>query len=335
MSRLTDKAKNINFDDEQAPPPSPATLVDVAPDKPRTAIGRLSASFAVEAENRTLKERLAEFEDANVVEFLDPKTIRPSEYANRHEDSFAGVEFQRLKHEIASAGRNVQAIKVRRLKRNEERKAGAYEYEIVFGHRRHRACLDLGLKVACVIEDLTDPELFIEMDRENRQREDLSAWEQGVMYQRALDNKLFASQRQLSDRLGVSEGAVSMAVKLAALPVEVIQAFPSPLEIQFRWVKPLSDALERSSTHVTRVAGEILREEPRPRAGEVFARLTSKPDATGEGAPAEPLVFTRGGKRVGQLERDRNGNVSLKVKAGALSAMQQKRLAEFLSKLFD
>ncbi len=331
MSRLTEKARSINFDaDEQ--PEAPATGAGLQPsgDKPRTAIGRLSASFAVEAENRQLKERLAEFEDAKVIEFIDPKRVRPSRYANRHELSFAGAEFRRLKDEIASAGRNVQPIKVRRLKDGE----GGFNFEIVFGHRRHRACLELGLPVAAVVEDMTDAELFAEMDRENRQREDLSPWEQGVMYKRALDDKLFPSIRKLADQVGASHGAVGMAVQMASLPIEVIQAFSSPLEVQFRWVAPLAQAVERNAGHIAQVARQIAGEEPRPGAREVFARLTAEPDARSLQAP-EPMEFVREGRRVGYLERDGKGNLAIKIKAGALTETQHRRLAEFVSKLFQ
>ena len=56
MSKLTDKAKSISFDDEDDTPA--ATLAPV--DRPRTAMGAISASIAmgrgVEAENRDLRE---------------------------------------------------------------------------------------------------------------------------------------------------------------------------------------------------------------------------------------------------------------------------------------
>ena len=100
MSKLTDKAKSISFEDDDDTPA--AALVPV--DRPRTAMGAISASIAmgrgVEAENRDLRAKLERFEDATVVEFLDPKRIRPSRFANRHELSFAGTEFEGLKAEI-------------------------------------------------------------------------------------------------------------------------------------------------------------------------------------------------------------------------------------------
>ena len=80
----------------------------------------------------------------------------------------------------------------------------AFAYEIVFGHRRHRACLELGLLVVTLVKDLTEQELFEQMDRENRQRKDLTAYEQGEMYRHALDEGLYPSMRKLSESLGVA-----------------------------------------------------------------------------------------------------------------------------------
>lgn len=173
---------------------------------------------------------------------LDPKFVKPSKWANRHEKSFEGQEFSELKAEIESAGGNVQAIKVRPIPGTSPQ-----EYEIVFGHRRHRACLELGLLVLATIESIDDKELFKEMDRENRLRADLRPYEQGLMYARALDEGLFVSQRKLAEDLGLQSSNVSTAINIARLPKAVLDAFVSPLEIQYRWSAPLNEALKSNS----------------------------------------------------------------------------------------
>ena len=89
-------------------------------------------------------------------------------------------------------------------------------YEIVYGHRRHRACLDLGLPVLAVVEEVGEQQLFEQMERENRARADLSAWEQGMMYARALDQGLYPSNRQLAQAIGRDLGDVGKALSLAA-----------------------------------------------------------------------------------------------------------------------
>ena len=329
MSKLTDKAKSISFDDEdETPAAAPAPV-----DRPRTAMGAISASIAmgrgVEAENHDLRAKLERFEDATIVEFLDPKRIKPSRFANRHELSFAGAEFEGLKAEIQAAGRNVQPIKVRRVGQGGD---GQDEYEIAFGHRRHRACLELGLPVAAIVEVLTDAQLFTEMERENRERQDLSPWEQGVMYKRAIDDGLFPSLRRLATSIGAQVGNVSTAIQLASLPPEVIEAFPSPLSLQFRWGAALKAAIDKSPDDVLAQARELAAMTPKLGAKEVLARLTGAGASTTREAPVQ---ITSKGKVVGFWDKDSKGNVSVQIKAGGLSAAKEKRLREFLDKLFD
>lgn len=200
---------------------------------------------------------------------LDPKTIRASRWVNRHETSFQDANFEELRAEIANAGGNVQPIKVRPA-----RDPGAVErYEIVFGHRRHRACLELGLKVAAVVEDVDDQVLWSQMERENRSRAPLSAWEQGMMYQRALDAGLFPSLRQLAASISRDVGDVSKAITIANLPGDVVAAFASPHEIRFADAKPLKDAVALAPEAVAATAKELAKGGARP-ATKVIQALT-------------------------------------------------------------
>ena len=243
--------------------------------------------------------------------------------------SFAGAEFEGLKAEIQAAGRNVQPIKVRRVGQGGD---GRDEYEIAFGHRRHRACLELGLPVAAIVDELTDAQLFNEMERENRERQDLSPWEQGVMYKRALDVGLFPSLRRLASSIGAQVGNVSTAIQLASLPSEVVDAFPSPLSLQFRWGAALKTAIDKNREEVLAQARELAAMNPKLSAKEVLARLTGAGAST---MRETPVQFTSNGKVVGLWDKDAKGNVSVQIRAGSLPAAKEKRLREFLEKLFD
>ena len=338
MSKLTDKARRISFDDvDDATQPGP---ID---DRPRTAIGAITASLAlgrgVEAENRALKEKLQQFEDVTVVEFIDPKRIRSSRFANRHELSFLGVEFAGLKAEIASAGRNVQPIKVRRLLPKTDKDSAsdvagspAALYEIAFGHRRHRACLELGIPVAAIVEEMTDAELFAEMERENRERQNLSPWEQGVMYKRALDEGLFPSLRKLATVIGVQAGNVSTAIQLAALPEYVVAAFPSPLCLQFRWAAALKAAIDQNPEGVRAVAKDLSSLDPKLAAKTVLDRLLGAETVAVRAAPV-PLMAR--GVAVGSWEKDKRGNLAIQIRRGGLDEAGEKRLLKVLQQLLD
>jgi ParB family transcriptional regulator, chromosome partitioning protein len=331
MSKLTDKAKAISFDEDNDPPL--ARAASAPKDRPRTAMGVISASIAmgrgVEEENRDLRAKLERFEDVAVVEFLDPKRIKPSRFANRHELSFAGSEFEGLKAEIQAIGRNVQPIKVRRVGQGAD---GSDQFEIAFGHRRHRACLELGIPVAAIVESLTDAQLFSEMERENRERQDLSPWEQGVMYKRAIDEGLFPSLRKMASSIGSQVGNISTAIQLASLPTDVVNAFPSPLNLQFRWGAALKAAIDKNPDEVLAHARELAALEPKLAAKDVFARLT---DAGMPLSSDTKMLFTAKGKNMGFWDKDLKGNISIRIKAGGLSADQELRLRALLEKLFD
>ena len=76
----------------------------------KTAPGRL-IQFGNELEEA--ERKLAEYDGALPTKRLDSKRIRPSALRNRHEDSFVGDVWIQFKRDIAAAGGNTQAIKVR------------------------------------------------------------------------------------------------------------------------------------------------------------------------------------------------------------------------------
>lgn len=378
-NKLASKAAKLDFSKlpgMTAPPAAaPATpaaqAATTALPLPKTAPGALMA-FANDArssllrENEQLRERaaqadalrselegarshLAQWEGAKPARWLDPAQISRSRYANRHEINFNGAEYEQLKAEIGSAGGNVQPIKVRPL--SASALAGtpgapadgeAPRYEVVFGHRRLQACRELGLKVLAVVDELDDRDLFIEMDRENRARKDLSAWEQGMMYQRALDDGLFASNRKLAEAVGVDLGNLGRALALARLPLEVVQAFASPLDLQFRWAKPLADAAGADRAGLIRRARELAARKGTLNARAVFEQLVA-PGAPAASAPPvqgglygttpwpeAPIGIRSRGREVAQLHVGEGGAVSVTFEAGALEAGRLEALARHL-----
>lgn len=272
------------------------------PPRPKTAPGALVAHLARESEvmreNEHLHEELKQWDGAAVTRHLDPMLVVPSEYANREEGSFQFSEFKAFADEIESAGGNVQPIKVRPIAGSSPQK-----YEIVFGHRRHRACLERGVPLLAMIESIDDRALFQEMDRENRQRADLRPYEQGEMYRKALDNGLYPSLRAMADALGVDPTNASVAIGIARLPGSVLDAFASRLDIQFRWGRLLDAALKKDSARVLSLAAEVATKR---KAGvaftstQVLAHLT---ELTSSSKKDSTVVIHDGNRPVGSMRR--------------------------------
>ena len=112
------------------------------------------------------------------------------------------------------------------------------------------------------------------MDRENRQRKDLRPYEVGAMYAKALDEGLFSSARKLAEEVGMDHSQLSKALNLARLPADILKAFESPLDLQYRWVFELVNAIQKNPKHVLSIAKRIQMENPRTTSSEVFKQLT-------------------------------------------------------------
>ena len=280
--------------------------------------------LAAEGELAKLRDRLKEHDGSLPTRKLDPQVIVPSQWANRHADAFKTAEFEALKQDIAAAGGNVQPIAVRPL-------AGeAGTYEVVFGHRRHRACHELGIPVLATIETspISDLELFSAMDRENRQREDLSSYEQGLMYRRALDAGLFPSNRRLAETLGVSHTWVANVLQVADLPAAILECFRTPIEIQHRHAKVIGPALERDRKAVLRRAEKLRQAPSKMMPGAVVVALT-KSSEIGPGIAQRQSLQVKG-KTVGSWSRDRAGRLTIQLEA---STVPDDRVDEVLAKV--
>ena len=263
-----------------------------------------------------LENRLKNFEGGAIVQKIDAKLIHPSKWANRHEYSFNSAKFGALKAEIEATGGNIQPILLRALK------TPAQGYEVVYGHRRHRACLDLDYPVLAFVGDLSDKEMFAMMERENRHRDDLSPYEQGEMYRRALDDGIFPSLRQLAAELSVDVGLVSKALTIARLPQPVLSSFESPTMIQYRWGKELNAAIQRDPEGTLARAVAIQSAGKKGSAREILEFLVGKSKA--DNIVTNPIKCK--GKTIGRMVRKPGGLVDITINAGILEPEKASKL---------
>lgn len=299
-----------------APPPGSvgSALPPAAPGlSPRTGPGQMlevrTKILGLESDLARAQEKIQDLEKVPQTVKLQASSVVPTSWANRHADAFKSAEFERLKADIALSGGNVQAIKVRPF-------AGEPgKYEVVFGHRRHRACLELGLPVLATVETspVSDLDLFAEMDRENRERADLSPFEQGSMYRKALEAGLYPSNRRLAEALGVSHTWVANVLAVADLPAAILECFRSPLEVQHRHAKMIEEALTRDRKVVLRRADKLRSAPSRLGAAAVVSALTSFEPSTGKRAAT---VIMAGDKKLGSWLRDASGRVVIQLDAG-------------------
>ena len=115
------------------------------------------------------------------------------------------------------------------------------EFELIYGARRLFAAQQLGVDLLVEVRDVDDRSAVIEMDIENRPREDISPYERGVNYGRWLRAGYFKNQMELAKELGISEARVSRLLKYSELPAVVVAAFDSVRDIREEWAVRLAN----------------------------------------------------------------------------------------------
>lgn len=336
------KGQGIAFklpDQAGEPPVTPEAPMTTKPGNPRTGVGMLSRMISgAQADSEAVAKLNGEIEKLKLQvgeQLIDPRQIALTRWADRHPDSFSSPAFHELKQEIENAGGNVQPIKVRPI-----RSAGADQpegprFELVYGSRRTRACLELGLPVRAVVdENINDQSLYVQMQRENRGRANLSAWEQGVSYHKALNEGLFPSARRLAEQIGLDHSNVAKALRVAELPQEIVGAFRSPVDIQFRWAVALDKAYQQDPDSVLSAARLLAGRSPKPAAAEVFCALTEVVQPKGKAKAKEisqTFALTDGKK--GVIRAGKGGAVTVELPRGVLSQARWPEFEEALRKL--
>jgi ParB family chromosome partitioning protein len=286
-------------------------------------------------ENQRLK---AEREGGMVLLRLDPKQIAVTEFANRHDLSLSSDDpaFKQLKASIAQHGQDTP-IRVRPAG-----PGGALPYELVEGHRRHAACLELdserdgGFTILARLDSAAADtrDLVLKMYRENAEREDLSPYETGRMFQSWIAAKVFARQGDLAKAVGLSDAVVSRYMQTASLPEYVLRAFGDPRLIALRWASDLANALKERDAHVRSKAADIIAREPRPAPEAVLRELCATPTRSGAppSASREEVVKIKG-KVAFRISR-RDGRLTLRYAKG-VDAPTQRELTEKIKELVE
>jgi len=243
---------------------------------------------------------------------LDPSIIIQAQCFNRLPDVYDSDEFDALKCSVLAAGGNQQPILIRTLA---EPHANA-TYEVVYGHRRLRACKELSLRVrAIVATDLTDGDAALARLRENEARSNLSPFEFGLQIRHAMDVTPGLSQRQLALALGRDVSDVNRALQLALLPDAVLTAFASPRDLQFRHAKPLSDAMKERLPEVLAAASTIASAGKKLSPNEVLDKLvgTDKSGGVGRSNTQGEQAIKLDGQAIGHIKIGKAGRCVVEI----------------------
>jgi ParB/RepB/Spo0J family partition protein len=156
---------------------------------------------------------------------LDPTRVRQSKFANRSLLAFSDKPFDQLRVSIKRYNGNDIPAKVRPVSGDPD-----FDYEVVYGHRRHKATLLEATPFFAKIADISDAELVQLMHVEN-QREDLSAFEEAFQFQQWLAEGFYDDATTLAADIGESKSFVSQRMAIIDLPRIIFNALKDPRQL--------------------------------------------------------------------------------------------------------
>ena len=153
-----------------------------------------------------------EFVDSSVVEQIEMKMIRPSQFAIRDKFQRSHPDCETLVNSIREHGL-LQPILIRPLERG---------FEIVAGHRRFQACRTLRWRfIPSKIRELSDKQAYEIQLTENIQRKSMDPIEEAEAFRRYVIDFGWGGVSELARKICKSEEYVSHHMQLLKLPDEI------------------------------------------------------------------------------------------------------------------
>jgi len=131
------------------------------------------------------------------------------QFTDRSELSMGDQE--KLKTSIKELGQNQPAL----VRKNGER------YELIFGHRRFKACQSLEIDLLCKVCSLDNEKAALIQISENVDREDISDFDRGSNFENLLSNKVFSNVKELAEKTHFSESKIYELLTFSKIPFHI------------------------------------------------------------------------------------------------------------------
>lgn len=184
-------------------------------------------------------------------EFLvDPSNCRPWKYHNR-DNIWMNVE--KCQDLISSIRKNGQKVPI--FARKIEKDPDGKSWEIIAGRRRWFACNHLGIKVRVKATDASDRECAILMNLENKDRNDISEFEDAISFKQQLEANLFDSQDEMAIALDIKKSKLSKMLSAAKIVdyTEIIELFKDITLLKINPIYALVLLLEKNNSNRDRI----------------------------------------------------------------------------------
>lgn len=247
-----------------------------------------------------------EFRENELV-FMNPKECEPWEYANRSEDEMGDMD-----ELIRSIQENTQLQPA--LVRSHPNPHDGIKYQIIFGRRRHAACLSLGIPFLVIKKDsLTKQEAIACQDAENKFRKNVSNYSNALLYKKLLNDGTFKTEKELAEKLGVASSSLNELMSYVKIPQEILRVIPDVHTLSVNMALKIVQLLNSNKSAnklLLAIAPEIGKSITSPAKLERMLSSFSKKDSNNqqeESSPTTAVILSSAGKKMFTFKADQKG----------------------------
>jgi ParB family chromosome partitioning protein len=194
-----------------------------------------------------------EFSEQELI-YVNPEECEPWKYANRQEGELGDIEGL---IDSIKAHKQLQPALIRHHPAPHDN----IKYEVIFGRRRHIACLKLRIPFLAIRKEIPNiQDAIASQDAENKLRNDVSNYSNALLYQRLLTDNVFKSEKELADKLRFSTSTLNELMAYAKIPEDIVQKIPNIHALSKQLAVKLVQLLNKSKdnhTKLFKIAGQI------------------------------------------------------------------------------
>ena len=273
---------------------------------------------------------------------VDPELCTPWKYHNRDD---VWMNPDRCKDLISSIRKNGQQFPV--LARSLEDDKGEFKWEIVAGRRRWFACKYLKIKLRLKPVDASDRECAILMNLENKDRDDVSEFEDAISYRQQLEANLFDSQDDMAAALDLNKSKLSKMLAAAKIinHTDIMRLFDDVTALKINPVYQLVALLEKNESNreviyqkAKNLYKSYLSSKHKLGTPTVINKLLQSVEISGKTCTIEPKFFRDNDKTILKAQQLSNGKITFEynkkniegIKKEIIINLTLKALEEFL-----
>ena len=194
-----------------------------------------------------------EFSEQELI-YVNPEECEPWKYANRQESELGDIEGL---IDSIKAHKQLQPALIRHHPTPHDN----IKYEVIFGRRRHIACLKLGIPFLAIRKEIPNvQDAIASQDAENKLRNDVSNYSNAWLYQRLLADNVFKTEKELADKLRFSTSTLNDLMAYAKIPEDIVNEIPNIHTLSKQLAVKLVQLLNKSKdnhTKILKIAGQI------------------------------------------------------------------------------